>query len=260
MRMNLLSVFDATFQFDWLSLVLIGLLIVIPMIQGLVKGMGHMFIRVFAGALILLAAFFLAKPLAAMLNGTPLGGWIHTPILDFLTSKSDFASQANPGKEIARMAIENNNYEAIRSMRVPAPFAPLVGNYVINLLPETASEITIGAYVADALTILVLSVASFIAVWLILTIVKMIIAHIIDKRREKNGLRPGSRFFGMLIGLLAGAINLVTVFYVLSLTTAIPFMQNFLNAVWHLDDPAVITIGKWVFENEFFKMISAYFL
>jgi hypothetical protein len=30
--------------------------------------------------------------------------------------------------------------------------------------------------------------------------------------------------------------------------------------VWHLDDPAVITIGKWVFENEFFKMISAYFL
>ena len=82
MRMNLLSVFDATFQFDWLSLVLIGLLIVIPMIQGLVKGMGHMFIRVFAGALILLAAFFLAKPLAAMLNGTPLGGWIHTPILN----------------------------------------------------------------------------------------------------------------------------------------------------------------------------------
>ncbi|MBP5216979.1 MAG: CvpA family protein [Bacilli bacterium] len=258
--MNLLNLFDATFQFDWLSLVLIGVLVLIPALRGLIKGGAFMFFRFIAGALILVAAYFLAKPLAGLLANMGLGGVIREPILGFLVSKSDLAAQASPGKETVQAILSANNYKAVTDMGVPGLFAKSVADYVVGVIPVEASEITIGYYIADALAILALSVIAFIAIWLILTIISGIIHHAIEKRHEEKGIPGISRLIGMLIGLAIGAVAIVTAFYVVTLLTAIPVVKDFINGVWQLENPDVMTIGKWLYEANFFQYLSGYFL
>ncbi len=260
MRMNALKILDAAFKFDWLSLVLVGVFVLIPVLQGLIKGGAHMFFTFIAGVLILLAAYFLAKPLASLLGGMGLGNAIREPILSFLTSKSDVASMASPGKEMVETMLSANDYQAVKDMGVPFFFAKMVADYVVGVVPVEASEITIGYYVADALSIVALSVIAFLAVWLILTIVCAIIRHAIAKRQEEKGVSGLSRLIGMLIGLVIGAVSIVTVFYVVTLLTAFPAIRDFVAGIWGLDDPAVMTIGKWLYEANFFQYLTGYFL
>ena len=144
-------------------------------------------------------------------------------------------------------------------MGVPAPFAPNVTDYVVGVVPEAASDITVGTYVAQAITALSLSIASFVVIWLILTIIKTIIAKIFDRRREERGVKFLSRLGGMIIGIAIGAVNLLSIFYAVSMLTGIPVIYNFLNAAWFLEDPEVLTIGKWLYESNFFQHIAKYF-
>ena len=258
--MNYLNLLDATFQFDWLSLVLIGVIVLIPTLQGLIKGGAFMFFRFIAGALVLLAAYFLAKPVAGLLGSMGLGGTIREPILSFLVSKSDLAAQASPGKEMVAAVLSADNYKAVTDMGVPGLFAKSVADYVIGVIPVEASEITIGYYVADALSILALSVIAFLSVWITLTIVCGIIHHIIEKRHEEKGVPGFSRLIGVVIGLAIGDIAVITAFYVITLLTAIPAVKDFINGIWFLEDPNVMTIGKWLYEANFFQYLSGYFL
>ena len=248
-----------SFQFDWLSIVLLAIFIGFPLIRGLIKGTSFMFFRFIAGTLILVAAFFLAKPVAGWLSTTPIAGFVQNPIYDFLVSKSEYAAQPSPGKEALAAFLSQNNYEAVTAMGVPAPFAPNVTDYVVGVVPEAASDIAIGTYVAQAITALSLSIASFVVIWLILTIIKTIIAKIFDRRREERGVKFLSRLGGMIIGIAIGAVNLLSIFYAVSMLTGIPVIYNFLNAAWFLEDPEVLTIGKWLYESNFFQHIAKYF-
>ena len=260
MRMNTLFLFDAVFQFDWLSLVLVLVLTAIPVLEGSIKGASHMFFRFIAGVLVILIAYYLAKPVAVLLDATGLGGVFQGSIYDFLASKSELASTSSPGKETLEAVLSANNYKALTDMHVPSPFAKMVADYVVGVVPEEATETAIGTYVAMALTTMALSIIGFLIVWLILTIVFAIVHAIIKKRQEKKGIRGFSRFIGILIGVVVGVVNIAVAFYAVSLLSAIPVIQDFLNEVWGLDNPDVITIGKTLYEANLFQYLTGYFL
>lgn len=245
------------FQFEAVSLIYVVIILLYAFI-GLRKGFGYMFLNLAAPILILFVALILAQPLANyLIDSTPLGDMIYKPIFERLIGMSPYFKEENPGRELLASVLSSGDFEAILQMGIPSYIAPILTAMILASVPVAATTKMIGEYVCQGATFAILYVASAVVLNVIFGIILRIVKRIIAKKKRKAKMegfevKPNflSRLVGMALGVGASALSIFFIAYVIELLfSPDPQLRLFLNTVWYLDDPSVMTIGKWIILN-----------
>lgn len=245
------------FQFEALSIIFIVIILLYAFL-GLKKGVGYMLLYLGAPIIILFASIIFAQPLARTLAGTSsVHDFIYKPIYERLIGLSTYFKEENPGRELLASVLTSGNYEAVLGMGVPDYLAPIVTALILASIPVQATTKMIGEYVCEGATFAILYIVSAVILYVIFSIVLRIIKSINAKKKRKAkkegfDVKPNvlSRIVGLALGVGVSALSIFFIAYVLELL----FMPNeqlrlFLNTTWHLDDPNIMTIGKWIMTN-----------
>lgn len=245
------------FQFEAYSLIFV-IIVLSYMFLGFKKGFGYAILYMIAPIFTFFVAIIFAQPLAKLLlDVTPFGDMISQRIYDFLMGMSSYFTEKNPGRELLTTVLTSGNFEAVINMGIPSFVAPIVTALILASVPEAASDVMIGQYVADGATFVVYYVVSIVLLSLVLSVILGII-RTINAKKKKRARKEGfakkptivSRLIGMVFGAGVGFFSVCIIGYLLDLLFMHdPALNNFLDAVWQVNDPTVMTIGKWIILN-----------
>ena len=176
---------------------LLGLVILIAVIRGIIKGIGDTFLRLLGLAGGLALGVLYSDKVAKYLSGTKLTPVLHEHIRTLLAPSTEEAAlrAADPGAQVAEM-VGNTQADPI-SEALPKT----LGGIASGLLEETADV------AADKLTEVAIGIFSFIvimlAVWLVMFILRCIYKHF---RKESFVIGFVDRLLGMVLGIIRGLI------------------------------------------------------
>ncbi len=249
--------------FDWISIVFLAILI-IAFVIGLYKGFVASIGWTFGVAIAIVAAFFLAKPLAASLTEAGAFDSINAQILTFVKDtlrENDLEPAINLAVPVSAFA---NNMEPIptilSALHIPSILQPQVLNFIVSVIPSSGSVVVSDA-VAEGITVALATVISFIAVFAAVFVLFLIVKIVVWFIRRAGRKRPSmlSRIAGGLIQVANGFLFIYIVSFVLALlASTVPAIGTELTNILHLgtDD---WSFAKWLVENNaIFDWISQY--
>ena len=222
------------------------------MFLGFRKGFGYALLYMIAPIFTFFVAIILAQPVAKLLlNVTPFGDMIYTRVYDFLIGKSAYFTENNPGRDLLTTVLTSGNFEAVLNMGIPSFMAPIITALILAAVPQAPSEVMIGEYVAKGAAYAIYYIASAILIGIVLSVILAIIRNI-NARKKRRARKEGfakkptivSRLIGMAFGAGVGFFSVCIIGYAFDLLFMNdPALNSFLNAIWLVNDPTVMTIA-----------------
>lgn len=203
---------------DIIVLVFLGLVALI----GFWKGFLNTLLSLFSSTLSAVASFFLAKPLASLLNnwfglaGT-IGNSVSTQISGFF---SDFSSLNG-----SQIMADNCSATGILKTAI---------NFFVN--PETVyvDKADVISQVSKSAGSLILMAICFIVSLILIKIVIALLSKLFGAIKKKSAAINGlDRVLGLVVGLVKGAVLVFVVFFVANLIQTIPAVANFLDTTFN---------------------------
>lgn len=203
-----------------LDIVLICLLVIFALI-GFSKGFINTLISLVGNVASLVAAFFLAKPLATLLNGWfGLAGALSSKLTTHIgTLFTEFT-------QVSGADILSNYCNATGIWKTAISFF---------IKPETIYESnsalssSLGSLAGNFATMAICLVISFIAIKLVLHFLSKLFSNLKEKSVAFNGL---DKILGLVLGATKGLVLIAIVFIIASMLQTIPAVANALDVVF----------------------------
>ncbi|MFA6796487.1 MAG: CvpA family protein [Bacilli bacterium] len=248
---SLLPSSTQTIFFDWISIVYIVIL-VLGLIIGAKKGFFQMMLSLLGVIFCFVAAYFLAAPVASWAKST--FEWDDTlinSIYDWFLSKSSAASQVL-NRSDAELAMPT----LVGALGVPGVFQSYVSSFALSSIPEAGATLPVGIYIAEGLSNIAFTVASFLAVFIAAAIVLAILKHFAKELTKHNLIGSLDKFVGAAIGLVIAASVVVLVSYGLTFLSVIGSASTYITNTLRLEDDSYWSFAKVIYENNFFTLLT----
>lgn len=212
---------------DIIIIVIVALSIIIGIFSGFIRSLTR-----FCGFFVKLAiSFFLSKPVANFLaNKTKLGTSVFEKCSDWAVGLGE-----NFSVNLKTIPSENLNEfvkTALGDANIPKIFRGLISG-LLNITPDSLANtesITLAEIVGKSLSTLILIVCTFIAIFIILSIIIWILNRLERKiLKSTKILSKIDRTLGGLVGLLLAVELLFTICLVLSIFRGVSMFDGFFN-------------------------------
>lgn len=252
-----------TFVFDWFS-ILFAIIIIFYLIMGIAKGAGYIIFNVFLAFVILLASLITARFLGPFVGTvTGLRGFFTDGVIDTLEKMNSLFSTSNPGRDLVAGAIKSNNYAALEGAGIPALIGPLLLAILLPNIPVEATSTPVSAYAAEAILNAIFTFVAFLIVYIVLSVIYEVFKSKARKKQKKEreeGIykKPNalSRIVGAAFGAFAGFVMVFFILWIFRITLLqVTNLRVFFAFIWKLDEPGVMTIGKWLYTNNPFSNV-----
>ena len=266
--MELFPPINGTFAFDWLSAVLI-LIVVLFMIEGIAKGGMKTFLNHFGGLIVAVLSFIAALFICNYLVDMDFTSSIREPIKGFFLGIGGEEGAAVMGEVHNRdevlLVLTNNSYALLTGLLIPLFLCPFVAAFFGSCVPETvdSTSLNVAEYFARGVTALLIAIIAFIIISIILSIILGAIKKAVHKRQKVK--KPGfiSRLFGFIFGTAIGIVWALVVVWVFKLLFGIQFFHDFLTDLWKLEDESTWTLGEYLYKvdyiTKFIDWITSFF-
>lgn len=256
--MDIFPTYPGEFVFDWLSIVLIGIVVIFA-IDGLIKGTAKTFLNKFGGIIAFILSFIIAVALCNILADMEFANSIKQPISNFFLDMGGEEVMGQPhSREEVIFVLTNNNYSLLTDKFIPLFLCPTIVAFLGSCVPEVAGEATVAQCFGNGVTALIFGIVVFIIVMIILSIILGAIRKAVHKAQKVK--KPGvlSRIFGLLLGTVMGCIMMVVTVWIIKLLGSIEFFRNFLNSVWLLEDDTQLTLGEFLYKTDYVSMFFSW--
>lgn len=220
---------------NWLDLVLL-LFIIIFIIIGIKKGFMTSVLSNFSFGAIAIAAFFLYKPIASLLNNIfNLEGSIFNSYYDKLTAFS-------PDFERNLLSLEKSQLRPFIKSTLNSGAIPFIPKIMFQLFLNTRSLYSklhssglesrnLGEIVSSSYANFFTTIISYIIIFIILCLVVLLFKLLIDKLRTIGFVKIVDNILGALYGALRCFLILVVICFIIKLMSPISFMKPVTNYI-----------------------------
>ena len=252
--MDLFPTYPGAFTIDWLSIVLIGIVVIFA-IEGLVKGTAKTFLNHFGGLIVFVLSFIAGAALCNIFAEMDFASSIRDPISNFfLGINPEVMGEPHTRDEVV-FILTNNGYEILTSMMIPAFVCVPIVAFFGSCVPETLGEKTVAECFGTGITAFIFGIVIFVIAFIILSIILGAIKKAVHKAQKVKKPGPISRFFGLILGTVMGVIMTLVVVWIFSLLSGVPFFKGFLSDIWTLSDDTKLTIGEYLYKTDYIGKI-----
>ncbi len=217
-------------------------ILLIMFFVGIGKGFINYILSSFKGIISLLAAIFLCKPGAKLMEGA-LRSPIYEKLLVWVNGMGSLFTSDLPGGEANRAVIE----EGLKDFHIPN----FLSKYIVDALANTEAQ-TLGIAISDLITTAILITLAFLVILILVRIILLILRRIFKDIGKKNVVGAFDRILGGIFSLALG----VVIISAITMGIAVLVNSNFLKSVseWivsdmHLGEESVKGFAKWIYNN-----------
>lgn len=225
--------------------VIIGFILLFAII-GFFKGFISAIISLLNGVLALVIAYFLAPYLTEVFHNTPMNGFFHDMLYNWVIGKGEAFSQPIP---------EGGITEALATeLNLP--------DFLINFLNELIGNnsdiqgMVLGEYIAATVTHYILVIISFVLLSIAAKILLSIIAKLLRKLVEHGGaIILINRLLGLCVGVIKAILIICIIFWIAEfispwIGSVDELIVNYINP----DNPD-FGVARWLYNNNFINLI-----
>lgn len=204
-----------------LDIIVIVFLLFIALI-GFCKGFVNSLISFFSSALSSVASFFLAKPLANLINN-----WFGV-VPKLATSISN---------QIGGFFADFSNLTGSQIMAEKCSASGLLKvaiNFFVKADTTYANKTDVVANVSNGAGSLILMAICLIVAYILIKLALILISKLFGKlKQHSNSISFIDRFLGMIFGILQGAVIVFAIFVVVNMLQSLPAVSNFLDTTFN---------------------------
>ena len=236
--------------FDWISIIYI-VIALIAIIAGFFRGLSKVLVRLIKSVVSLVLTVLFSAPVARLINATFIGDKWSSGIATSLAGNAAFQVTVT----------EANKQEAITTALNQLNIPTILNNPILKVFENTTieSETTLAKLFGSLLAYYIILVFVFIIIFIISYLIAKLFEKLFNKLLDYSFIKAIDKVGGLLLGAVVGFIIISAVSLGISaIVSAGGNLANFFVTQMHLDEPDVVSISKYFYDQNFLISIIAW--
>lgn len=226
---------------NWIDIVIMVILVIFVAI-GFWRGLVFSVLSIFSGFINFVLAIYLTRPVTSLLNK-----WfgLEGALTKAFTSKISSMGAGFDVDMVGMSSAEISKHISTTLNDAKFPFKNMFKS-MLQVSPEAISNktsLTLTEILSKSLGAFFAIIIGFVVIFILIKLVLLIFALISKKAHKIDGIRIADRIFGVVFGLIKGAIFISFIFAILSFFNENGLLSSVFNYI-HAS-----TVGNWIYSN-----------